>query len=472
MLRTVDTAEKPRDERRRAEEPAPDPHALLALQRSAGNQAVARMVQTRAQHATLQRAIDGGNDEYADNRQRVRMGTKLGTIVGIQNKKTYKVTFDGSTKIEKIDAAKLDLSDEAAPSADAGATPNAVPGQQPPQAPEPYTPTRATVIQGESIWTLKLEDADGNDVGTRTLSVKQLKALLGAKVFEGAGTSPKAGSWAITGPLPVGPWLDTHLTKKGDLIKQFESAERFRAFEARAQGLMGNVANTPNQNQATIFARLEALGEARAEQRKGEGHGSVKMTKIPLLVKPQLSVGGANRLITHLYTQAGNETELRCYLGNDKGAYQRVHTSLTMDDERTSHTMVQTGEDIAVPGWMSAPGATRIGFNAKEGAALGYGNRKLTERDKATSTVKTPAGVGDIQGQAHSELSQPELDGSTLLAVRFNRALDDVFKDIFTGTPQEREVKGITADFTILDKEWQSPAHKGTPEAEFHSSGM
>ena len=175
------------------------------------------------------------------------------------------------------------------------------------------------------------------------------------------------------------------------------------------------------------------------------GHKSVKMLKIELKAEHiTLTVAGKPRAITHLYTQQGRPGELRCYLGNAEGAYQRVHTSLT--DKLDAHTMVQTGDEVSVPGWdrenkeKKVIVGTRVGYDSKEGegphqpagsrssrnkpVGPGFAARGLSIRSKPQTTVG-PTLI------AHPTELTPEQSAACLhLAHVFNVVLDQVFAEL------------------------------------------
>lgn len=251
--------------------------------------------------------------------------------------------------------------------------------------------------------------------------------------------------------------------------KQAESQIKFE--QSRIQRLKQPVTANTEISQKELFKRLQQL-HSKTQTVKNR-HPTIMMTKIKLDSPIILHVGGKAREITFLYTQPGNSHEIRCYLGNNIGAYQRVHTSITLDDHSSAHTMVQIGENIVIPGYHTS-NSSRIGFDSVEGVLndmphsnqsnnYGFANRKLTVRNKKQSTVKD-----FLKGVDANDLTQDQLFGCHILASRFNQALDNICSDIMNGEVESRMVTGITSDFTILDDSWLFENNQpATPENEY-----
>jgi hypothetical protein len=199
------------------------------------------------------------------------------------------------------------------------------------------------------------------------------------------------------------------------------------------------------------------------------------MTKIKLRQAILLRVGGESHNITHLYTQSGNSSadgkEIRCYLGTEAGAYQRVHTSLTAKQGKpfTSHTMVQTGEKVVVPryGKLGVKGK-RVGYDQEEGGQSGFAKRSLLKIRTKKQTEGEFLDAVDLES-----LSEDQKAACRMLARRFNEALDQVSADIIYGDVGGREVTHAGAKFTILDDSWLFAGGKpATPDAEWeHEKG-
>jgi hypothetical protein len=234
---------------------------------------------------------------------------------------------------------------------------------------------------------------------------------------------------------------------QNSIAERAEKARLEKARQARTQ-TSGQDAKGPS-SQAKIMARLSKLENVK--KMTGTGHDKITMTKIQLDNPVTLRVAGKDRKITHLYTQIGakspteEKTELRCYLGNKSGAYQRVHTSLTQEkDEMTSHTMVQTGSKVSIPQWRG--GGERVGFDSREKKGEGFAARELNIRHKEQCKVKDW-----IKARDWDSLTKEQQDGCKLLAKTFNKALDRVCRDVNKGEIKNRTVTGITDKFKILD---------------------
>jgi hypothetical protein len=247
--------------------------------------------------------------------------------------------------------------------------------------------------------------------------------------------------------------LKSAFTLKGPLHDSYAQMEAARGHTDKLAALRtarlekgGGTESAPTQ--AAVMKELFTLGQNATPS--GTGHPSVKMTRITLDTTLKLRVGGMPRDITHLYTQTVDDREIRCYLGNAEGAYQRVHTSLTREKSMTAHTMVQTGPEVAVPGWKGS--GTRVGFNSTEEPGKGVRDRGITFRTGKDSTVDK-----NLTGQDWSELSEEDQRGAVWLAENFNELLDRVFIEVVNSRPNEREVTRTTVDFELLDDSWNFP---------------
>jgi uncharacterized protein DUF4157 len=395
--------------------------------------------------APVQRVIDPQKQEYVINGQRVTGPAGAGTIVEAVGE-GYTVRFDADVTFY-VPANALDLLE----SREEADLENKAEVEE-----ADYKPVKLVVHQGKgNSWDLELQNAGGKTLGiAQGLKQNDVKVyIVGNKAII---AQPQAKVKAGTFNLKPEGGLKGSLKQAYD---KFMEAEEQAARLAKLRATRVNTQVTAGRaiSQKEILDRLNALQGAR--KLKEEGHPSIQMTKIALDRPVKLKVGGQERDITHLYTQPGNQTERRCYLGNKDGAYQRVHTSITDDDEMTAHTMIQTGRTVAVPPIRG--GGTRIGFDTKEEKGEGFAARDLKVRSKEQSTV-----AGYIAGQTPKDLEEAALKGALLLASRFNAVLDEVFADISRGAPKEREVEGITSDFKILDDEWTFESNTATPEEE------
>lgn len=202
----------------------------------------------------------------------------------------------------------------------------------------------------------------------------------------------------------------------------------------------------PHVPQKELFNRLDAAMKLA----KGDGHHSVKMAKVPLKATFQYKVYGQVHVVSHLYLQKGNDQEIRCYLGTMEGAFQRIHTSLTVqgNDTPTAHTMVQTGPTLVVPGYhtKNEHKGERVGFDSTESPANpGIANRALTGRSKKQCTVD-----GYLEGKSLEELGAGKVQAEQM-ARAFNTTLDQIAKDIRAGNFKE-EMITRTPDFLPLDE--------------------
>ncbi|WP_343730413.1 hypothetical protein [Duganella sp.] len=202
----------------------------------------------------------------------------------------------------------------------------------------------------------------------------------------------------------------------------------------------------PHVPQKELFNRLKAAMKLA----KGDGHHSVKMAKVPLKATFQYKVYGQVHVVSHLYLQKGNDQEIRCYLGTMEGAFQRIHTSLTVqgNDTPTAHTMVQTGPTLVIPGYHEKDAliGERVGFDSTESLKNpGIANRALTGRSKKQCTVE-----GYLQGKSLEELGVGKVQAEQV-ARAFNTTLDQIAKAIRAGNFNEDMITR-TPDFLPLDE--------------------
>jgi hypothetical protein len=217
--------------------------------------------------------------------------------------------------------------------------------------------------------------------------------------------------------------------------------------------------NAPVPTLGTISGRPISHGAAVAllagltPSKPRSGHPSIQMAVIVLPCAYTLLVAGQARPITHLYTQVIERREARCYLGDEQGAYQRVHTSLTNDD--SAHTMVQICPKVIIPGYNDHVLGTRTGFDLF-GSSLWLSQRKLNPRSKAQCSVK-----GSIDGIHVSELGFETRAGCELMALFFNQVLESVLFDLLRASNVAATF--ISSDFTILDTVWLLHGEQETP---------
>lgn len=414
----------------------------------------------------VQLAIEEAVAAYAENHQRVTGIAGEGIILEVAGK-GYTVAFDSGDTFY-VPAAELDLVEEheavkevfEKKSADHRddaptlTTASAVVAKDD----SSNVPVKLVVIKGKgnNDWTVKLKN-DKNEELVSVDGMKQgvLKTYM-QKILE-VKAEPKAGEFKIK----VGAEI------KGQLADSMKINSEKKKANAELEGLrekrVGSSAlGATSVSQEALFDRLGKLQGAK--KLVETGHPTISMTKIRLDKSIFLTVGGVPREITHLYTQVGNPTELRCYLGNDNGAYQRVHTSITVikNQPMVAHTMVQIGDEISVPTAREKAGATRIGFDSTEETGKpGFANREFTIRSKEQCNVQ------GIAGANWGDMSEEQKRGCTLLATRFNLALDKVCLDIMTGKADERTVTGIGSGFKVLDDSWLfENKDKARPELE------
>jgi hypothetical protein len=323
--------------------------------------------------------------------------------------------------------------------------------------PEPVNLQIEAAVGRNNAWVLTLLSAAGETiaqmelVGNSVLPYLRKKDRITLKEFPEkvvAGMHPLKPDFTLKGPLLTN-YASRNVGRERD--KKLAAQRGERKQQPRADG--------PVPSQAEVMAKLIACGQQAV--RPANGHPSVKMTAIKLDDEQPLMVGGQARSITHLYTQTVEQREIRCYLGTATGAYQRVHTSLTRDEPMTAHTMVQTGKDVAVPGWWGR--GTRVGFDSVEKPGEGLRARDLTYRPARQSTVND-----ELIGEDFLKLSEPAQKGALRLADDFNEVLDRVFRDVMAGGAEEREATGTTVDFVLLDREWIFPdGTPATPEEEW-----
>lgn len=185
--------------------------------------------------------------------------------------------------------------------------------------------------------------------------------------------------------------------------------------------------------------------------KRGTGHPSIKFAGIVLPRAYTLWVAAREHPITHLYTQVIEQREVRCYLGNAEGAYQRVHTSLTDDD--SAHTMVQICPVVIIPGYNDhRTMGQRTGFDLF-GSSLLLSQKPLQPRSKAQCTVK-----GSIDGLHASELHPRMKTACELMARSFNEVLEAVLLDLLHASNVTATFIGPS--FVILDAVWVLPNGK------------
>jgi hypothetical protein len=328
----------------------------------------------------------------------------------------------------------------------------------------------------KTLWVLTLTDGS-NTLSETTVAEQDIKTVVENLAGNGARPEPtntdppKANA---NSPIPEGTYsLKPGLQKYGPLDdglratrtkrrKETEQAKALALLAERPVHLTGTAGH--NRSQEQIQTHLKSLPKPIITE---AGHKSVKMLKIALKAQHiTLTVAGKPRAITHLYTQQGRPGELRCYLGNTDGAYQRVHTSLT--DKFEAHTMVQTGDEVSVPGWdrekeKKVIVGTRVGYDSTEGVGPlvdqpgvglrntqvgpGIAARGLSIRSKSQTTV------GPTLIAHPTELTKEESAACLHLASVFNVVLDQVFAEL-TGPNGSTAVTGITGDFKVLDETW------------------
>lgn len=420
--------------------------------------------------ATVQRVIDAKKKEYVTGKQLVtHIKFGKGTITAIQGGK-YVVNFGGRTGSKTVPADQLSLAEaeeeekntDAPKPGDEGNEPQETVSGQSQISEEAIAvedlPKFISIAQaGSKKWTITLLNEGGQEMAQmEEVGVSEVKPIVnGPKCITAEKmTTVKAGKFnlkpdaVLVGRLQQG--YEKYIAAKNNQAK-LERLSRERAVSTGEAPV--------KLSQQEIIKRLQALQSAKKNTESG--HVSIMMTKIRLDNPITIIVGGQARVITHLYTQPGNETEIRCYLGNADGAYQRVHTSLTADAESTAHTMVQTGDEVTVP--QIKPGGRRIGFDTSEQQEKGFATRPKKIRSTKQCTVKDWISADDF-----GKLSPDQQNGCILIADRFNQALDKVCADVNKGTPEEREVTGITSDFKVLDDEWLFDSGKAaTPQAEW-----
>ena len=390
--------------------------AVAALQRSAGNQAVTQML-SQARVASIQR-IKGGVETYKGTWVKQKNGDKVGQIDGVKNNSTYWVNW--TTAKPRVFDRKAVPANQLEEDAERNAQPEGDGAKVEEKTPEPkrdetdseellavedFKPTHLKVKKawsgtGGQWFKLRLLDANEVDVGTCELQQANAKLYL---THAYVGAQPKKiepKTWKLLRPPGPGPLLDAHLIRKRQLIKEKEAQGQINAFLATLDDDdSGAAVEQPDHD--VVYALLR--GFSPKEDHGVTGHHSVTMFKVQLLKPHTLLVAGVQRDITHAYTQVGSPTEIRCYLGNEEGAYQRVHTSLTIDNrsqedlkegekkEKKAHTMVQTGKQIAVPGWVTPnTPATRVGLDSERARspALANASPRIAAATAAPSKAK------------------------------------------------------------------------------------
>ncbi len=432
----------------------------------------------------LQR-IEGGRKDY-DGREVVHPKWGKGVISKRKGQKQYQVDFEGERVGSKtVNAGDLEFAaspakekEEAVEGKEEAAeekesvregspsgpeTAASAPMTMEPVAAEPSSTATPEVSairiakpdKKKKTWTVAVVlKGSAEPAVTVEMKTGPLKGVF-KKLPGASGSDPKVGAY----PVPADFELPRELADP--LLRSFEQrareAETERLFEDMRKRRGTGAASETALPQKEIMNRIWAINKAASAPAKG--HPSIKMIKIRLLRETMLTVGGAPRKIDHLYTQAGNETEIRCYLGDASGAYQRVHTSLTLDKEMSAHTMVQTGEEIAVPGYRG-PGV-RTGLDTVEGATPGFASRKPKPRSTTQNTVE-----GWLKGVDFGKMSKDQQNAVLHVATIFNEALDQALTVL--PDPVEGAAMGIDADFKILDDDWLFEGGKAaTPEAEY-----
>jgi len=489
------------------------PHDVLRLQRTIGNQAVGQLLTQKAKQqplvmpletrVSIQRRIVAKNKTYVEQGQKVTNNKNkkwgVGTIVGFKGQQ-YQVNFGGRIGERYVNANDLDLAEDKTDESEVKTeVPEIKIEESEVKTEESEVKDEKSEVKAEKTETkrgeseglgsvptqLRLLQSGGtskkpkwkiillNESGETLAEVDQVaenevKNYVERKnrITEAQVTKVREGTYPLKENATLLGMLEDSYLKLSQERRDNEELKRLREERTKTTD-----DKSTTLSQKEIFDRLKQLQYAK-KQKGGAGHPSITMTKILLDKTVKLSVGGVEREITHLYTQPGNETEIRCYLGNEKGAYQRVHTSLTVQEGETptAHTMIQTGDEVVVPSMDEGrKGGTRIGLNSTEGKKIGgkggYGleNREFSIRSQKQCTV------GDwLQGEEWHKLGEEQQQGCYLLADTFNAVLDKVCEDVNKGDPEGREVTGITEDFAILDDDWlfegKTPA---TPEAEW-----
>ncbi len=317
-----------------------------------------------------------------------------------------------------------------------------------------------------TTWDLILRDKSGTEIARVSgIMENQVKDYVERKNRITTEPKPvKAGPPLAlkTPPLLVGVLAQAYVRE----MQRRQAREQYRVKrETLAATAIGDV---PALDQAGVMKRLRDLGSQK--DRSETGDNRVVMTKIKLSRVVKLKVGGIEREITHLYTQAGSPTEIRCYLGTANGAYQRVHTSLTepsgaKKEAHTSHTMVQTSETVATPG--SGRTANRVGFDAEETKASG---KSLAARDLDRRSAKQCNVEDWLVADDWTKMDEAQREGCYMLAREFNAALDKVLADAGRGELNDWEVGRSAEGFKTLDDSWLfASGRAATPGAEWTS---
>ncbi len=464
-----------RQAERDAEHP-PAPSAILQLQRAAGNQAVARWVASRPQlvagTALIQR-IQAGQKKFVG--KAVKQGDREGVIKGVKAPDKYRVQFSDNKKPEEVDAASLTFPAEStkptkslpglsekgedAPSSSKDEKSQKSSGEG--QKDIRFAPRKvqATLLSGGKKWSLVLLTEGGDEVGTLTVSHDGLQHVLATvpALKRGPAQEKKTQEFAIDGTSAIkGHLLNAYNERKRKLEEGAEHRALIEGFSAkRAQELKGG---TPLPGQADLITRLKKLHNDRTKkdvEDRDINSKNLLMTRIALDNDRIVIVNGKPRVFTHLYTQPGNQTEMRCYLGNEAGAYQRFHTSITDNDElkQPSHTMIQTGTRLHIPGARGNEGAPRIGFDAVQRDTPGYMHRDLVKRSEGQTGAK-----GNYEAVVADDDEQKRLK---TMAAQFNFVLDMVLKDVCRGEVKERDVLFISG-FEVLDDAWDEEDSGGS----------
>lgn len=414
----------------------------------------------------IQRSINPKIRRYVDTNQKVRHRKYgVGAIIAMKGK-DYTVAFEKPWGEKKVSAKDLDLVEEdekgKEEEEDIEVKEETISELMPELTHLEITKSSSKkykmILKSEESTIVKVKNVGESEVKNYVSGKSLILKEKLSKVSEGSHLlDPEA---KLVGQLRNK--LDAYLILK----KRKEEAEMRRTERLRSGEEGGELTYDIDQN--TFYKRLDALGKGeRIGTKKGNTH--VQMLKIRLDRSIQLSVGGEEREITHLYTQKGSPTEIRCYLGTSEGVYQRVHTSLTYNNEEEkaptkAHTMVQTGENVVVPGDDDV--GTRVGFDTEEEKGkYGFGRRLLVHR---TSSVS----VGDwLKADDWDSFTPEQQAACELLAARFNEALDKVCASL-VGDDEPREVDLLPVKYTRLDDIWLfGGARAATPEAEYEAVG-
>jgi hypothetical protein len=151
----------------------------------------------------------------------------------------------------------------------------------------------------------------------------------------------------------------------------------------------------------------------------GTGHPTIKAVGFNLGNSFKLNFPDHPVNATHLYVQDAG-TEKRLYLGTGDKMFQRVHTSLSI--ENTAHTMVQTRERLHVPGQDDDFETYRTGYDlGAEVEGKGLTGRELIPRSKGSITSS---------GNYLVENDASRIQKAEKLAQQFNVTMDKVLAHV------------------------------------------